>query len=135
MAGCSSIKSHRGYIVDEALVQAVQPGIDNARSVEAALGRPTFQSQFGQPTWYYVSSVTAQKPLGTPQIQNHTVLAVQFDASGNVISAERSGMNQIVRIDPDGDKTRVSGSERSFIEDLFGNIGQVGTPGLGSQPQ
>ena len=41
LSGCASIKDHRGYLVDTALVDAVQPGIDNKTSVERSLGRPT----------------------------------------------------------------------------------------------
>ena len=130
-AGCSSIRAHRGYVVDEALLQAVQPGIDNQRSVEATLGRPSFTSQFGQPTWYYVSSFTEQEPFTTPEIASHTVLAVRFDEAGNVVSAERSGMDQVARIDPENDETPTLGRDRGFLEDLFGNIGQVGAPGMG----
>src|SRR5690606_25139276 len=52
-AGCSSIQDHRGYIADQTLVGAIQPGIDNKTSVEGTLGRPTFKSQFGEETWYY----------------------------------------------------------------------------------
>ena len=61
VSGCSSIRESRGYIVDNTLLSTVQPGIDNQRSVEMTLGRPTFTSQFGQPTWYYVSSTTGRK--------------------------------------------------------------------------
>ena len=57
---------------------------------------------------------------------------MHFDEAGNVASAERSGMEQVVRIDPDGDETPTLGKERSFLEDLFGNIGQVGMPGAGA---
>ena len=39
LAGCSSIVDRRGYMIDETLVQAIQPGIDNRTSVEATLGR------------------------------------------------------------------------------------------------
>ena len=131
VTGCSSITEHRGYIVDEALLQAVQPGIDNRTSVEGTLGRPTFTSQFGQPTWYYVSSMTEQKPFGSPRIERHTVLAVTFDEAGNVVSAERSGLDQVARIDPDGEETPTLGRDRGFLEDLFGNIGQVGAAGMG----
>ena len=131
VTGCSSITEHRGYIVDEALLQAVQPGIDNRTSVEGTLGRPTFTSQFGQPTWYYVSSMTEQKPFGSPRIERHTVLAVTFDEAGNVVSAERSGGDQVARIDPDSDETPTLGRDRGFLEDLFGNIGQVGAAGMG----
>ncbi|HTN14076.1 MAG TPA: outer membrane protein assembly factor BamE [Sphingomonadaceae bacterium] len=128
-AGCSSISDHRGYIVDEALVQAVQPGIDNRESVEGTLGRPTFTSEFGDPVWYYVSSTTFQKPFRKPRIRQHSVLAVKFDANGNVTSAQRWGMDKVAQISPEGDKTPVLGKNRGFLEDLFGNIGQVGSFG------
>lgn len=127
--GCTSIRENRGYITDAVLMDSVQPGIDNQRSVEGMLGRPTFTSQFGEPTWYYVSSVTGRRPFVRPRIKQHSVLAVQFDAAGNVSSAERSGIEQVAYISPDGDETPTLGRERGFLEDLFGNIGAVGAPG------
>ena len=133
LGACSSIRESRGYVVDSVLLDSVRPGIDNQRSVEMTLGRPTFTSQFGDPTWYYVSSTTGRKPFVRPKIQAHTVLAVQFDANGNVASAQRSGLDQVVYLTPDGDATPTLGRERSFLEDLFGNIGTVGQSGLGGQ--
>ena len=130
-AGCASIKNHRGYMVDETLVSVIQPGIDNRISVEQTLGRPTFTSEFGDPAWYYISSTTRQAPFGRPQISEHTVLAVHFDTAGNVVSVDRSGLEKVARISPDGDETPTLGRERSFLEDLFGNIGAVGVPGAG----
>ena len=124
--GCSSIVNHRGYIADQVLMQSIQPGIDNRLSVERTLGRPTFTSQFGEPVWYYVSSNTAQAPFSQPRITTHNVLAVRFDEAGNVIGAEQSGMDQVAQINPDSTETPTLGRERSFLEDLFGNIGQVG---------
>ena len=131
LAGCSTIKDQRGYLIDPTLMASVQPGIDNKLSVERTLGRPTFSSQFGEPTWYYVSSITERPPFAAPRITSHTVMAVKFDAAGNVLSADKSGMEDVVRISPDGDKTPTLGRERGFLEDLFGNIGQVGAPGAG----
>ena len=131
-SACSSITDHKGYIVDEVLLASVQPGLDNRQSVEGTLGRPTLQSQFGDPVWYYVSSRTEQAPFGRPRINRHTVLAVRFDEAGNVLSADRTGMDQVVRISPDGDATPTLGRERSFFDDLFGNIGTVGAAGGGA---
>jgi outer membrane protein assembly factor BamE (lipoprotein component of BamABCDE complex) len=107
-------------------VDAVQPGIDNRESVEQTLGRPSFTSQFGDPVWYYVSSNTAEKPFNTPKITKHMVLAVHFDAAGNVTALDRNGIDQVVRLSPDSDATPTLGRERGFFRDLFGNIGQVG---------
>jgi hypothetical protein len=38
----------------------------------------------------------------------------------------RSGVDKVVFLDPNGNKTPTLGRERGFLEDLFGNIGQVG---------
>jgi outer membrane protein assembly factor BamE (lipoprotein component of BamABCDE complex) len=126
-AGCSSIVNHKGYLADEVLMQSVQPGIDNQQSVERTLGRPSFASQFGEPVWYYVASTTGQRPFTTPKITQQTVLAIRFDQAGNVSTVERSGLDQVAYLSPENDETPTLGRERSFLQDLFGNIGQVGT--------
>lgn len=132
LAGCSAIQDHRGYLVDGALLDSVQPGIDNAQSVEKMLGRPTFVSEFGQKDWYYVSINSQQKAFGRPQTKEQLIVKVSFDGNGNVSGVQRSGVEKVVRIRPDGDKTPTLGRERGFLEDLFGNIGTVGT-GAGGQ--
>ena len=124
--GCVQIQGHRGYLADEVLLQSVQPGVDDRQSVERTLGRPSFVGQFGEPVWYYVSSSTTQAPTLRPKISGHTVLAVHFDGSDNVVGVERTGMEQVARINPENDETPTLGRDRSFLEDLFGNIGQVG---------
>ena len=131
LGACSSIRENRGYVIDSLLLNSVQPGIDNQRSVEMTLGRPTFTSQFGDPTWYYVSSTTGRKPFVRPRVEAHQVLAVKFGPDGDVLSAERTGIEDVVYLTPDGAETPTLGRERGFLEDLFGNIGTVGQPGLG----
>lgn len=130
MPACTAIRESRGYIEDPLLSNAIQPRIDNQQSVESTLGRPTFTSQYGAPTWYYVSSITGQRPFNRPRIRNHSVLAVKFDAAGRVTEVTRSGVEQVAYLDPNGNKTPTLGRERGFLEDLFGNIGQVGGGGL-----
>ena len=126
LAGCASIRDHRGYFADPALVSSIQPGIDNRQSVERTLGRPTFTSQFGTPSWYYVAVNTAQAPFGRPRTTEQSVLKVNFDAAGNVSAVNLTGADKVVRLNPDSDKTPTLGRERGFFEDLFGNIGAVG---------
>lgn len=130
-SGCSSIRDHRGYLVDAGLVDSIQPGVDNQLSVERTLGRPTFTSQFGEQSWYYVSMNTKQAAFTRPRTSDQMIMRVKFDKAGNVAAVERSGMEKVARLDPDGDKTPTLGRERSFFEDLFGNIGTVGAPGTG----
>ena len=129
--GCTSLRDHRGYLIDQALVDSVQPGVDNRLSVERALGRPTFASQFGEPVWYYVSVDTRTPTAGTPRTTKETVLRVRFAANGDVAHVDKAGLEKVVHIHPDATFTETAGKKRSFFEDLFGNIGTVGAGGMG----
>ncbi|WP_407075296.1 outer membrane protein assembly factor BamE [Parasphingorhabdus sp.] len=129
VAGCTQVRGHQGYIADSFLMEAVQPGVDNRQSVEATLGRPTFSGQFDENTWYYVSRDTRQFGFSSPRPNNQLVMRVQFDEAGNVQTVDRTGLELVASISPEGDKTPTLGRERSFFEELFGNIGAVGAPG------
>lgn len=132
LSACASIKDHRGYLVDNALLDSVQPGIDNQISVERTLGRPSFISQYGRKDWYYISTNTRQSAFSRPEANEQLLVRIAFDDKGNVASVERSGMEKVAKLSPDGKKTPTLGRDRSFLEDLFGNIGQVGAAGAGA---
>ncbi len=130
LAGCAGIRNHRGFVIDPQLVEGIQVGIDNKASVEKTLGRPTFTGQFDPNDWYYVSEDTKQNALGSAKVDKLDLLHVKFDAAGNVAAVQSAGKEQIARVDPKGGKTPTLGSDKSFIEELFGNIGTIAQPGL-----
>lgn len=129
LSGCTQVRGHQGYIVDTVLTNAIQPGLDNRQSVEASLGRPTFTAQFDDNTWYYVSRETKQLAFNSPTPRDQMVMRVTFDEAGNVTAVDRTGLELVASISPNGDTTPTLGRERSFFEELFGNIGAVGAPG------
>lgn len=137
--GCTRIRAHQGYIADPTLITGIQPGVDNRESVEATLGRPSFVGQFDQADWYYVARDTEQFAFYQPKASAQSVLKVRFTPAGTVASVQTTGLEQIVDVSPMGDKTPTLGRERGFFEELFGNIGAVGTGagpgGGGGQPQ
>jgi len=130
-SACTRVRTHQGFILDPVLVSAVQPGLDNRASVERTLGRPTFTGQFGTGDWYYFSRQSRQLAFSEPKPVEQTVLRVTFDKAGNVASVDRTGLEKIASISPDGDKTPTLGRDRNFFEEIFGNIGQVGAVGQG----
>lgn len=130
-SGCARIRTHQGYQVDKLLVDSVQPGIDNRASVEGTLGRPTFVAQFGEQDWYYVSRDMRQLAFASPKPTDQTVLRVRFDAAGNVVAVDKTGLEEVARISPQGDKTKTLGRNRSLFDEIFGNIGAVGAGGMG----
>jgi outer membrane protein assembly factor BamE (lipoprotein component of BamABCDE complex) len=129
LGGCSKIEDRTGYVVDEALVTAIQPGVDNKESVMSTLGRPSFTGQFNENDWYYVSRSSKNLAFNMPHPNAQTILRVRFDQTGNVTAVDRRGMEQVASINPSGDKTPTLGQDRSLLEELFGNIGAVGQTG------
>jgi outer membrane protein assembly factor BamE (lipoprotein component of BamABCDE complex) len=137
VGGCAGIYDHRGIVLDRELASAVQVGVDNRESVAKTLGRPSFTGQFADNDWYYVSRDTKTVAFRRPGVLDQTVLHVRFDAAGNVASVQRSGRELIASVSPDGSRTPTLGRQRSFFDEIFGNIGTVssgGLPGSGGQP-
>jgi outer membrane protein assembly factor BamE (lipoprotein component of BamABCDE complex) len=132
LPGCTRLVTRQGYLVDETLMSSVQPGTDNRDSVMGTLGRPSFVGQFGDRDWYYVARVTRQLAFANPTPSAQTILHVSFDAKGNVAAVERRGLEQVASIKPADAKTPTLGRDRSFFEELFGNIGTVGQGGTGA---
>jgi outer membrane protein assembly factor BamE (lipoprotein component of BamABCDE complex) len=134
LSGCMGIRDHRGAVIDKELASAIQVGVDNKDSVAKTLGRPSFVGQFNANDWYYVSRDTKSMPLRGVGVTDQTILHVRFDAAGNVAAVGRTGRELIASIDPSNAKTPTLGRQRSFFQELFGNISSVSSPGLpGSQ--
>lgn len=130
LTACAGIREHRGFVLDDQLAAAIQPGVDNKESVTKTLGRPTFVGQFDANDWYYLSQNTAQFAFRNPRVEEQKLLRIRFDAAGNVVSATTTGKELIAAVDPSGDKTPTLGRQRSFFDELFGNIGTISQPGL-----
>lgn len=134
LSACAGIREHRGFVLDEGLAEGIQVGIDNKNSVQKSLGRPTFTGQFNPNDWYYLSRDTAQFAFRSPRVEKQTLLHIAFDPAGNVIAVDKTGKEAIARVNPMGGKTPTLGRDKSFFEELFGNIGTIAQPGLpGSQ--
>ncbi|MFN2259310.1 MAG: outer membrane protein assembly factor BamE, partial [Parasphingopyxis sp.] len=132
-SGCARIREHQGYIGDRVLIDSIEAGVDNRQSVQATLGQPSFTSQFTRdgeaPTWYYVTRVTRQLAFANPSPREQDITAVSFDMQGNVTGVRTIGLEQVASIDPYSRETPTLGRERSFFQELFGNIGQAGALG------
>ena len=135
LAGCAGTREHRGHVLDQELASAIQVGVDNKDSVARTLGRPTFVGQFDPNDWYYVGRDTATLAFRLPKVTDQTVLHVRFDQAGNVASVQQTDETLVASIDPSSDRTPTLGRKRGFFEELFGNIGTISQPGLGSQGQ
>jgi outer membrane protein assembly factor BamE (lipoprotein component of BamABCDE complex) len=130
LAACAATHAHKGAVIDPQLASAIQPGVDNKGSVEKLLGRPSFTGEFTPNDWYYVSRDTAQFAFRNPRTVKQTVLHLRFDQGGNVTSIERTGKELVLNLNPTSRKTPTLGRKRSFFDEIFGDIGTIGAPGM-----
>jgi len=135
VAGCATTRAHKGAVIDSQLASSIQPGVDNKDSVEKLLGRPTLTAAFTPNDWYYVARDTKQIAFRNPRVSAQTTLHIKFDAKGNVVAVQRTGRELVMNVEPTKRQTVTLGRKRSFFEELFGNIGTVGAPGLPGQGQ
>jgi len=133
LGGCVGTKEHRGYVLDKELASAIQVGVDNKDSVTKTLGRPTFTGQFDPNDWYYVARDTKAIAFRSQKVLDQDVVHIRFDAAGNVVAVNRTDETLVAKIDPVDDKTPTLGRNRSFFDEVFGNIGVFNQGALGQQ--
>jgi outer membrane protein assembly factor BamE (lipoprotein component of BamABCDE complex) len=129
-AGCASNRAHKGAVIDPQLASAIQPGVDNKASVQKLLGTPTLSGQFTPNDWYYVSRDTNQLAFRNPHVTKELVMLVRFDQAGNVASIQKTGKELALNLNPTHRSTPTLGRQKSFFDELFGNIRSVGGGGL-----
>jgi outer membrane protein assembly factor BamE (lipoprotein component of BamABCDE complex) len=130
LQACAPITRHHGYVPPESSLAQLRIGVDTPDSVVAALGRPTTTGVLGNRGLYYVESRFRQMALLAPQEVEREVLALSFGANGTLANIERFGLEngRVVQLNPA--RTAEIFADRTFINQLLGNIGRFDTGSL-----
>jgi outer membrane protein assembly factor BamE (lipoprotein component of BamABCDE complex) len=128
----SSPSQVRGHFVQAEDLTQITPGVSTRNDVQAALGSPTSTSTFDDSEWFYIGSITRQRPAQVQAVDDQQVVVIRFDQGGTVREVRRLGQEDARRVRVVERITPSPGNERSLMQQLFGNIGRVG-PGLGAQ--
>jgi outer membrane protein assembly factor BamE (lipoprotein component of BamABCDE complex) len=140
LAGCSSVPGlslfespaqMRGHAVDAEDLRQITPGVSSRADVQALLGSPSATGTFDADNWYYISSVTRQRPGRQLAVEDQRVVVVSFDARGTVRGVREVGPEEGQAVAVVGRTTPAPGNERTFLQQLFGNLGRLapGAPG------
>lgn len=124
----------RGHAVDPELMSQINVGVSTRDDVAALLGSPTATGTFEDDNWFYISSVTRQRPGRALAVEDQQVVMVRFDAGGIVREVRRLGRDDGRDVRVVQRETPSPGTERTLMQQLFGNLGRLG-PGIGAQPQ
>ena len=122
----------RGNLVEDEDLRQLTVGVSSRSDVQALLGSPSQTSTFDDSEWFYIASVTRQRPGRLLGIEDQQVVVVRFDARGTVRDIRRLGPQDGRDVAVVARTTPSPGTERTLMQQLFGNIGRIG-PGLGGQ--
>ncbi len=112
----------RGYILDEAALEQVQPGM-RAEQVLETMGTPSTVSTVGNQSWYYVSQTTRQQfAFQKPEVIDQRVTAIYFTPNLRVERVAVYGLEDGRVFDFISRTTPTGGAEQSFLANLFRGV-------------
>jgi len=132
LGGCSFFQAapiQRGNRVTEDQLAQISPGVQTRRDVQALLGSPSFAGTFDDAHWYYLSATSRIAPGRRMQMEDRRMIAVSFNRAGvveGVRTLTEADGQSIALVDRE---TPVPGTDRSILQQLFGNVGRFGVPG------
>jgi outer membrane protein assembly factor BamE (lipoprotein component of BamABCDE complex) len=123
-AGCAPRLHVSGNMASPDAVRHLSPGKQDKRQVLELLGTPSSHSTFDPNIWFYIGQKTEQIAFFRPEITEHRVLAVSFDAQDRLDSVTMIGRDQYRDIKPVRKATPTAGKKLTIIEQMVGNFGR-----------
>ena len=120
----------RGSLVEPDALKELIPGTSSRADAVALIGSPTARATFDDNTWIYISQVTSTRIGRTPGVTQQRVTILTFDQGGTLRGVTQRSREDAKPIDMAAGATPSPGSEASFLQQLFGNVGKFTPAGL-----
>ena len=127
LGGCSIFEAKsqlRGNRVDADQLKELVPGTSTRADVTALIGSPTAKATFDDNTWLYVSEVTKPRVARTLGVLSQNVVVLSFNDQGVLQEVKHLDQEDSVPVSIEARTTPSPGTEASFLQQLFGNIGR-----------
>jgi outer membrane protein assembly factor BamE (lipoprotein component of BamABCDE complex) len=127
IGGCSFIEAKpqlRGNRVDADQLKELVPGTSTRADVTALIGSPTAKATFDDNTWLYISEVTRPRIASVQGVLSQDVIVLNFNEQGVLQDVKKLNQDDSVPVSVVARSTPSPGTEASFLQQLFGNIGR-----------
>jgi outer membrane protein assembly factor BamE (lipoprotein component of BamABCDE complex) len=126
LSGCVLFRDaphYRGIAVSQHDLEELTPGISTQQDASALLGPPTFQEQFNNNNWVYVSQITKMRIGQTEGVKQQHVVELTFDNNGVLQSITEKDLKDGVTVAMATEETPVPGGKAGFFQQLIGGVG------------
>ena len=137
LAGCSFLAPPpqlRGNRVTSDQLKELVPGTSTEADVQSLLGSPTAHATFDDNTWLYISERTRPRIGRTLGVLSQDVVALRFNDKGVLEHVQTRDKANSLPVQVIARTTPSPGTNASFFQQLFGNIGRFNAGGLGTSP-
>ena len=121
----------RGNKVEQEQLKELVLGTSTKADVTALIGSPTHRASFDDNTWLYITETTRPRLGRTLGVLDQAVVVLGFDEKGVLRGLKTVTRDEGVPVDFATRTTPSPGTEASFLQQLFGNVGRFNTGGLG----
>ena len=132
LGGCGFLASNpqlRGNRVDAEQLKELVPGTSTRADVTALIGSPTAKATFDDNTWLYISELTRPQIAHTQKVLGQGVVVLSFNEQGVLQDIKTLNEDDSVPVTVVARSTPSPGTEASFLQQLFGNIGRFNATG------
>lgn len=136
-AGCalfSAPSQVRGNRVTADQLRELVPGTATKADVTTELGSPTAHATFDDNTWIYIGEITRPRIGQVPGILSQDVVVLGFDEGGVLRSVQHLTKKDSQKVTVVARTTPSPGTEASFLQQLFGNIGRFNPGAANTTP-
>ncbi|AXI55203.1 hypothetical protein SuNHUV7_30120 (plasmid) [Pseudoseohaeicola sp. NH-UV-7] len=131
LGACAASYRNHGYVPTDAELAEIVVGVDNKDSVQETIGIPSAGGVLNDDGYYYVRKQVRTFAFRRPEVMERQLVAISFNSSGIVTNIERYGLQDGRPVVLSRRVTSSSTEGKTFIRQLLGNIGQIGTGGFG----
>jgi outer membrane protein assembly factor BamE (lipoprotein component of BamABCDE complex) len=100
--------------------------------VTSLIGSPTATSTFDDNTWLYITEVTQPQIGRTQAVLSQNVVVLSFNGQGVLQDVKRLNQDDSIPVSVVARTTPSPGTEATFLQQVFGNIGRFNA--LGQNP-
>ena len=115
---------NRGHLKEDEAISSIKEGVTTKAEVVKGLGSPSSESSFGNPTWFYVSSIRQTRSVFAPEVVDQHVIEIAFDSNNVVTSLKQYSLKDGKNVEIASRVTPTEGQHLGVFEQMLSNLGR-----------
>lgn len=128
LSACTKHEYFHGYSFDAKELESLEVGQTSEQETIGLLGSPTTISDFGDKTYYYISTQQQSEAFFIPNTVAQEVLEISFDQKGKIKNIASYSLKEARNVNYASGTTQLKGNKLTPLEQIFSNIGKFNKP-------